>query len=213
VSPSDDLRNPAPVSGNYYRVVTADGVEFRLDPGAVRFARRWMMVGTPVVALLVSCPVLLFVGGVGYLLAGMRWWGALPGVATTAVLALTVSRWAMRWAHREGAKVLVVEPGGRIVLDGNTLVRRERVTGVRVERVEGWDDGPVVNFQVILDTADGPVQLPVPEYGQWNVRAQYWYDWQLGFGSQEEAERFAGEVADALRPAQQTDAPPKTPAP
>jgi hypothetical protein len=159
-------------------------------------------VAIPTLLLMFACPALIFVGAVGYALV-WRWWGALPGVALAVVLVVVgvprASRSASRWADREGRKVLVVAPDGRIALDGKTVVRRGRARGVSVRRVEWQEEERNVHFQVVVDTADGPVLLPVPENGQWSVRAHYLFDWLLGFDVKEDADRFADEIADALR--------------
>jgi len=123
--------------------------------------------------------------------------GWLPAGIVGIAFVLVVGRSTFRWAAREGRRTLLVEPGGRIVFDGETLFRPGEGVSVRVERVEGWDDGPVIHFQVVVKTTNGRVLLPVPDYGQWSTYERHWHDWTFGFDSREEADRFAAAVAGA----------------
>ena len=187
--------SPAP----YTRLTTTRGVEFHLNPRDVRTAQLLFAVLVPFAGLVLAGPLLALVGFVGYELTGKRWWGCLPaGVALVAYVLIT-GRWAIRWADREGRKILLVEPNGRIVFDGETLLPPGRARSVRVERVEGRDeDGPVIHFQVIVVATDGTVPVPVPGGGQWSTPAQHWHDWTFGFDTPEVANRFATEIAGAI---------------
>jgi hypothetical protein len=196
------MNGPAEVSGSpserYHRLTTARGVEFHINPQDVRTAQLLFAILVPFAGLVLVGPLLAFVGFVGYELTGKRWWGFLPAGVALVAYVVVVGRWAVRWADREGRKFLLVEPDGRIVFDGETLLPPGRATAVRVERVEGWDDGPVVHFQVIVDAPGERVRVPVPGAGQWSTYAQHWHDWTFGFDTPEAANRFATEIAGAL---------------
>ena len=183
----------------YNRLTTARGVEFHINPQDVRTAQLLFAVLVPFAGLVLVGPVLAFVGFVGYELTGTRWWGFLPAGVAFVAYVVVAGRWATRWADREGRKILLIEPDGRIVFDGETLLPPGRATAVRVERVEGRDeDGPVIHFQVIVDAPGERVRVPVPEGGQWSTYAQHWHDWTFGFDTPEAANRFATEIAGAL---------------
>ena len=182
----------------YTRLATARGVEFHLNPRDVRFARRLYAVLLPTVCLVPTGPLFALVGFVGYDLTGGRWWGLVPAGASLGAFVVLVGRWAVRWAGREGRKILLVAPDGRIAFNGETLLPPGRAVAVRVERFEGQEDGPVVSFQVVAYAPGERVPLPVPGAGSWSTAAQHWRDWTFGFDAPEPANRFAAEIGAAL---------------
>lgn len=192
-------RSELPPATLYNCLATARGVEFHLNPKDVRTARRALAILLPIIGLMVTAPLFALVGFVGYDLTGGHWWGCLPAAIMVGAFVVGAGRWAARKVEREGRKVLLVEPDGRIALANEALVPPGRANGVRVERVEDRDeDGPVIHFHVVVTTTDERVPMPVPRAGQWSTPAQYWGGRLLGFDTPEAANRFATEIAGAL---------------